>query len=161
MKNLLSSIFLLIVLSIHLKAQTANDSLHTNKQKTSPNNGLPNNGTIIKIEDDDVPFTKTEIEAEFPGGVKEWKKHLMDNLDRRIMDKNGVPNGTYVVVIKFIVAKDGTLSDFVAETDYGYGLEKEALRIIKISPKWTPAKQNGNIVRAYKRQPITFVMSGD
>ena len=34
-------------------------------------------------------------------------------------------------------------------TNHGYGLEKEAMRLIKEGPKWQPAKQNGHFVRAY------------
>jgi periplasmic protein TonB len=113
------------------------------------------------IDTIDSPFTKVEIEAEFPGGAKEWRKYLSANLDMRLMDRNKVPNGTYVVIIRFIVAKDGAISSIVAETKHGYGLEEEAIRMIKISPKWTPAKQNGYIVSAYRRQPITFIMSED
>jgi periplasmic protein TonB len=113
------------------------------------------------IDTTDYLFTKVEVEAEFLGGAKEWRKYLSANLDMRIMDRNKVPNGTYVVIIRFIVAKDGSISNIVAETKHGYGLEEESIRMIKTSPKWTPAKQNGYIVSAYRRQPITFIMSGD
>ena len=55
-----------------------------------------------------------------------------------------------------MVAKDGSISDVTAETKLGFGMEEEAIKIIKRGPKWTPAQQNGNVVKAYRRQPITF-----
>ena len=57
-----------------------------------------------------------------------------------------------------VVAKDGTISDVVAETKHGFGMEAEAVKIIKKGPKWTPALQNGRNVNAYHRQPITFIV---
>ena len=57
---------------------------------------------------------------------------------------------------------DGTVSEMKTLTNHGYGLEKEAMRLIKEGPKWQPAKQNGHFVRAYILQPITFqVSNGD
>jgi protein TonB len=69
---------------------------------------------------------------------------------------NGAQPGTYQVVVRFIVSKDGSISDVVAETKHGYGMEEEAIRVIKKGPNWTPAQQNGRFVNAYRRQPITF-----
>lgn len=62
-------------------------------------------------------------------------------------------------MVKFIVSKDGSISDVQAETNFGYGMEKEAIKVIQKGPKWTPALQNGRHVNAFRRQPITFVVS--
>ena len=57
------------------------------------------------------------------------------------------------------MAKDGTLSDFSTETYPNSKTAKHCIDIIKNGPKWLPAKQNGHIVAAYRKQPITFVIS--
>jgi periplasmic protein TonB len=111
--------------------------------------------------DDNQVFTKVEVDAEFPGGMGAWAKFLQKNLDADIPVNNGAPVGTYRVIIRFIVGKDGSASDIQPETSFGYGMEEEAMRAIRKAPKWTPAIQNGRNVNAYKRQPITFVVSGD
>ena len=111
--------------------------------------------------DDNQVFTKVEVDAEFPGGMGAWAKFLQRNLDADVPVNNGAPVGTYRVIIRFIVGKDGSASDIQPETSFGYGMEEEAIRAIKKAPKWTPAIQNGRNVNAYKRQPITFVVSGD
>ena len=56
------------------------------------------------------------------------------------------------------MSKDGTISDVQAESKHGFGMEAEAVKIIKRGPKWSPALQNGRNVNAYRRQPITFVV---
>jgi protein TonB len=62
-------------------------------------------------------------------------------------------------VVQFIVDKDGNVSEVKALTSHGYGMEEEAVRVIKRGPKWTPAIQNGRQVKAYRKQPITFVVT--
>ncbi len=63
------------------------------------------------------------------------------------------------MIVRFIVSKDGSISDVQAETKFGHGMEEEAIRAIKKGPRWTPAIQNGRNVNAYRRQPITFVVA--
>jgi periplasmic protein TonB len=42
---------------------------------------------------------------------------------------------------------------------HGKGMEEEAIRVIKKGPDWVPAIQNGRNVKAYRKQPITFVVA--
>ena len=55
--------------------------------------------------------------------------------------------------------EDGSLSDFTSEKNINDKIAKHCIEVIKKNPKWKPAMQNGHIVAAYKRQPITFVVS--
>lgn len=103
-------------------------------------------------------YTSVQVQASFPGGVEAWRRYLQKNLDADLPLNNGAPSGTYRVIVRFIVSTDGSISDVEAETDHGYGMEKEAVNAIRRGPSWTPAKQNGISVKAYRRQPITFVV---
>jgi len=111
-----------------------------------------------KADDEDKVFTKVENEAQFPGGTAAWVRYLQKNLNANTPVDNGARAGTYQVIVKFIVSKDGSISEVQPETKHGYGMEEEAIKIIKRGPKWTPALQNGRNVNAYRRQPITFVV---
>ena len=111
-----------------------------------------------KENDEDKIFTKVENEAQFPGGQAAWVRYLQKNLNANTPVDNGAPSGTFQVIVKFIVSKDGSISDVQAESKHGYGMEEEAVKIIKRGPKWSPALQNGRNVNAYRRQPITFVV---
>jgi protein TonB len=114
-----------------------------------------------KNDDEDKIFTKVENEAAFPGGAAAWRRYLERNLNPSTPVDNGAPPGTYQVIVKFIVSKDGSISAVQAETNHGFGMEEEAVKIIKKGPKWTPALQNGRNVNAYRRQPITFVVQDE
>ena len=104
-------------------------------------------------------FSKVEIEAGFPGGMTAWREYLEKNLKADVPAKKKAPAGMYTAVVRFIVSKDGTISDIQPETNVGYGMENEVMRVIRKGPKWTPASQDGKKVNAYRRQPITFVIS--
>ncbi len=61
------------------------------------------------------------------------------------------------MIVQFIVNKDSTISEVKALTGPTKGgLRQEAVRVISLSGKWIPAKQNGVEVRAYKKQPLVF-----
>jgi protein TonB len=107
----------------------------------------------------DQTFTKVEVEASFPGGEGQWRKFLERSLNASAPVDNGAPSGSYTVQVQFIVDKEGNVSDVKALSSHGYGMEEEAVRVIKRGPKWTPAIQNGRQVKAYRKQPITFVVS--
>jgi len=109
-------------------------------------------------ETEDIVFTVAEKDPEFPGGLEAWAKFLGENIDGQTAVNNGAPAGSYTVIIKFIVDKDGTVRDVVAETKLGYRMEAEVIKVISKSPKWIPAVQNGKQVNAYRRQPLTFVV---
>ena len=71
-----------------------------------------------------------------------------------------MPPGLYTLYVRFLVEKDGSVKDIMlVGPDPGYGLAKGAVEMVKTGPKWKPGIQNGSIVRSYKTQPITFVIS--
>lgn len=109
----------------------------------------------VKTSDGRI-FTKVEVEAHFEGGDKAWVQYLQDNLNASVPVKKRAPAGSYTVVVKFIVNTDGRVDSVRAETDHGYGMEKEVIRIIRKAPRWIPAQADGRPVRAYRRQPVTF-----
>ena len=113
------------------------------------------------VEVDSRIFTKAEVEAEFPGGLEGWRNFLVKSLNADVPGNNGAPAGMYTIIARFIVKKDGTLSDVKLENSQGYGMDEEVIRVIEKSGKWTPAIQNGRSVNAYRRQPITFYVQDD
>ncbi len=109
-------------------------------------------------KNDNKIFDKVEIEPSFPGGETKWRQYLEKTLETSVPTKKKAPDGAYTVIIQFIVDKEGNISDVRALTNHGYGMENEALRVIKSGPRWNPAIQNGHQVKAYKRQLITFIV---
>ena len=103
-------------------------------------------------------FTKVQVAPVFDG---DWDKFLQKNLNPEVPVNNGAPSGQYTVIAQFIVEMDGSITDLKTLTKHGYGMEDEVVKLLRQSPKWVPATQNGRKVRAYKKQPITFVISED
>jgi Gram-negative bacterial TonB protein C-terminal len=101
-------------------------------------------------------YEVVESEATYPGGAKAWLAFLEKHLDAAVPANRKAPAGTYTVLIQFVVDKQGTITEPKALTHHGYGMEEEVIRLLRISPKWIPAIQNGRPVRAYRKQPVTF-----
>jgi len=117
---------------------------------------------------DTSAFKKVEKEASFPGGDAAWKKYLEKNMDIDMLAKKvRLPRKAkqlvQTAIIQFVVGRDGQIEDIKTlnpeEVDPAF--RKEAERLISISPAWTPAEQDGRKVRAYRKQPITFMLEKD
>ena len=111
-----------------------------------------------KSKASDEPFTTVEIDAKFAGN---WKAFLERNLNPNTPTDNNAPEGSYQVVVQFVVDIEGNVSDIKPLTNHGYGLEQEAVRVLKKAAKWEPAIQNGIKVKAYRKQVITFQVLGE
>jgi len=99
-----------------------------------------------------------EIPARFDGN---WEKFLLRNLNAEVPIENGAPEGSYTVVVQFVVDIDGRISDIEPLTKHGYGLEEEAVRVLRKATKWEPGIQNGYPVKSYRKQPITFRVTSE
>lgn len=108
---------------------------------------------------DDKIYESVDIEASFSGGDDAWRKFLEKNIKANVPSDNGAPDGTYTVVVQFVVDKEGRVSDIRPLTHYGYGMEAEVIRILQKSPRWNPASQNGRMVKAFRKQPVTFMVT--
>lgn len=109
---------------------------------------------VEKKEDEDKVFTKVEIEASFPGGPSAWQRYITRAITAQIDEFTESDYGTCIV--KFIVDKQGNISDVQATTMKGTKLAEIAVNAIRKGPKWTPAQQNGRYVNAYRLQPVTL-----
>jgi len=121
-------------------------------------------GATVKAQTDTTDsgtFTKVEVEADFKGGTSAWVKYLQKNLDAGVPADNNAPSGKYTVLVKFVVGKDGSVSNIKTLTKNGYGTEEEVVRIIERSGQWTPAFKDGKPVNAYRIQPVVFLVEDE
>lgn len=104
-------------------------------------------------------FEKPEIEASVD--AKAWVKHLQENLPAYLEEavRKGMRKGKYIVNVHFLVEKDGSISDVKALNDPGFGLALGAVRTVRTGPKWQAGEVNGQKVRSYHTQPITFAIA--
>ena len=57
--------------------------------------------------------------------------------------------------------KNGQLSEITPLSEHGYGMEQEVMRILKLSPKWTPGLQGGKNVRVQYILPLKLKLEGE
>ncbi len=108
----------------------------------------------IAKEDTDEIFVIVEEQPQFPGGNSEFLKYLRDNMRYPRQARSMAIEGR--VYVQAIVGKDGSLDDVQVLKGIGGGCDEEALRVVKLSPKWKPGRQRGNNVRTKIVIPIVF-----
>jgi hypothetical protein len=86
----------------------------------------------------------------------EYRRFLERNIKPDGLVKSGLPKGTYTVMIRFMVDRDGSITNVTPLTRFGYGLEEMVADVIKRSPHWIPGRVHGRPVRSYHTQPITL-----
>lgn len=94
-----------------------------------------------------------ELESTFPGGARGWNAFLSRTL---VYPPKAVrKNIQGQVMAQFIVEKDGSLSN-IEIISGPKELRNAVLDVLKQSPNWKPALQNGKKVKSYKKQPFNF-----
>ena len=99
-------------------------------------------------------FTVVEQMPLFPGGDAALMAYLRDNIHYpTVAAENGVQGR---VVVGFVVERDGSITDVNVLRSVDPSLDREAMRVVKGMPRWTPGKQNGSAVRVKYQVPVTF-----
>ncbi len=101
-------------------------------------------------------FTSVEQVPEFPGGLTEFYNFLSKTI--RYPNESRKKGIQGRVIIKFIVEKDGELTNFKIARGVEKEIDQEALRALKLSPKWKSGIQNGKPVRVAYAVPIAFTL---
>ena len=103
---------------------------------------------------EEKPFVTVEQMPTFPGGEIEMQKFIRDNLRYPVVAQEAGIQGR--VTLRFVVSKTGTIEDIIVTRGIDPSCDKEAVRVVRSMPKWTPGKQNGLPVNVYFTLPITF-----
>ncbi|MES2575192.1 MAG: energy transducer TonB [Bacteroidota bacterium] len=110
--------------------------------------------SVIKDSNDNNVYNSTGIEVvpEFPGGIGKFLQFVGDNYKTPT-------SGDFLggkVYVTFVIEKDGSLANINVLQDVGFGTGNEAIRVLELCPKWTPAEQNGKKVRCSYSLPIAL-----
>ncbi|KRD12939.1 hypothetical protein ASE21_03280 [Flavobacterium sp. Root901] len=156
MKKLSALIFILLTYCISSPDTKKNSGTNILKNTSTEQNDLEKNdaedlGSQINtdtdktVKEDTKIYTIDSVDAKpyFEGGINKFQKFIRNNY--YYPDEWPVINGT--VETNFIVEKDSTISDISITKDAGYETGKEAIRILKKSPRWIPGIYNHKPVR--------------
>jgi len=111
----------------------------------------------VKFQLGDEParlLVETDEQPEYPGGLQEMYKMLGTQVKYPEAAKNDKVEG--MVVITFVVERDGSLSSFVNENNARQDFADEVVRVLKLSPKWKPGQKDGKAVRVKYTLPFKF-----
>jgi periplasmic protein TonB len=104
-----------------------------------------------------IPFYAVEEKPTFPGGESKMMEFLTSNIKYPDIEKeNGIQG---LVVVSFIVNPDGSISNVQVVKGVTPGLNKEAVRVVKTFPKWSPGKQRNKAVKVPVNLPIRFTLT--
>lgn len=113
--------------------------------------------TEAQTEPDDKPFDVVEQMPEFPGGQEALMQFLRQEVKYpKEAEEKGLQGR---VVVRYIIEKDGSISEVEIAKSVNEYLDAEALRVVNAMPKWIPGKQKGENVRVKFTIPITFRLS--
>jgi protein TonB len=98
--------------------------------------------------------TGLDVMPEPYGGAAAWSKFLQRTIRYPGAAVDQGISGR--VILSFVIEKDGQLSNIKVDRGVGYGLDEEALRVLKLAKAWKPGMQNGQPVRVKYTIPISF-----
>jgi hypothetical protein len=102
-----------------------------------------------------VSTTTLDKLPEFPGGINKFYTYVGNNFEKPDIDSGS----TMKVYVSFVIEKDGSMTDIQVKRDPGYGLGKEAIRVLKsLKTKWSPGMIGSKPVRTAYNLPITVQM---
>jgi protein TonB len=111
------------------------------------NSADPGNTIVASVALDKLP--------EFPGGINKFYSYVGNNFEKPEIDGGS----TIRVYVSFVIEKDGSMTDIQVKRDPGYGLGKEAIRVLKsLKTKWSPGMIGSKAVRTAYNLPITVQM---
>ena len=113
--------------------------------------------STAQTKKNDMVFDVVEVMPQYPGGQIAMLKYIMENIKypEQAM-KEGIQGR---VTVRFIVEKDGSISDVRPVLSVHPLLNKEAVRVVESMPKWSPGKQNGKPVRVRFNVPVMFKLN--
>lgn len=113
--------------------------------------------STAQTKKNDMVFDVVEVMPQYPGGQIAMLKYIMENIKypEQAM-KEGIQGR---VTVRFIVEKDGSISNVKPVLSVHPLLNKEAVRVVKSMPKWSPGKQNGKPVRVQFNVPVMFKLN--
>ena len=107
--------------------------------------------TVI-VDEEIIEFP--DVEAEFKGGAQAMMKYIQQNIQYPPTSIEMNEQGK--VYLSFVVEADGSISNVSIERGVSIDIDKEAKRIVRSMPKWTPGEAKGKKSRTRCRLPINF-----
>ncbi|MEI6434621.1 MAG: M56 family metallopeptidase [Bacteroidota bacterium] len=111
---------------------------------------------VAPVVKDKEVYTVVEKKPSYQGGEQGYQKFLVENIKYpEAAIKNSVTGTVYVT---FVIEKDGAVTDVKVLKGIGSGCDEEAVRVVKMMPKWIPGEDKGKPVAVQFNLPIKFAL---
>ena len=110
------------------------------------------------VEKKEEVFRSVEQMPQFPGGDAALTKFLSSHINYPPMAAENNIQGK--VIVQFVVGKDGKVGEVKVVRSVDKDLDREAVRVCKMLPKFTPGRQNGQPVSVWYTLPVQFKLQG-
>ena len=135
----------------------ASNTRQTEAPVTQTQQTTQNTATKEEVSADNTVHDVVEQMPSFPGGQAAMMNYLSKSIKYPVVaEENGIQGR---VIVSFVVEKDGSISGAKVVKSVDPSLDKEALRLVRSMPRWTPGRQDGKPVRVKYNVPITFRLS--
>lgn len=124
------------------------------KRKDLYENGKFISGNCYGVDGADTAWFPYELQAQFPGGKDSLFRFINRNF--RYPTQAAAENIQGVVKVKFTINTDGALEDIKVVNSVHPILDNEALRLVKLMPRWQPGIMDGKKVKSFFVLPLTF-----
>ena len=111
----------------------------------------PSGNPVSNTNDTIYELASIESAPRFNGGLRAFYQFIASNYNPP--DVEGLKGK---VIASFVIERDGSITDIKVLKEIGFGTGAEAIRVLKLCPKWAPAKQNGIPVRCSYQIPINI-----
>ena len=120
---------------------------------------IKNNTESTTTENDtEQVFTAVEQMPQFPGGDAALMKFISSNINYpQEAYQNGIQGR---IIVQLVVKSDGSVGDVKVIRSVDASLDREAIRVCKSLPNFTPGRMNGKAVNVWYTLPITFKLQG-
>ena len=137
------------------KAATKPAAATTAATPTNASQTTPKSDSKIKFTE--PVFKVVEKQPSYTGGDDARIKFLVENIKYpEVAMKKGIRGTVYVT---FVVKSDGSVSDVKVLRGIGGGCDQEAVRVVKLMPKWIPGEDKGKPVNVQYNLPIKFALN--
>ncbi len=124
-----------------------------NVEEAAPETAVDNTNPDA-LSEAPINFTVVQKIPEFPGGWSAFMQWLTKNLKYPTSAQQNKIQG--MVVVSFIVNKDGSVAGVKVSTSVDPILDREALRVLKMMPKWKPGMDHNKVCRTMIAIPVVF-----
>lgn len=150
---IISGITLSLILSLStvscVKNTKSNNVSQLNKPAEKPTNSEKH---LVKTADEKEVFVNIDVMPQFPGGEEKMLEFINNNI--KYPNTESCVQGR--VIVRFVVTKTGSIENIEVVRSLEPSFDKEAVRVIKLMPKWIPGKLNGENASVWFTLPINF-----